>query len=140
MVKSEQFLAFHYIDILEITVESLRGQEQMRQRLLNDPRKTDAADAIMRLWTEEISSTIIKALQGTQENQRPVVVLYNLAALHPIGNPTSLMEFCPLKTSLAQSEDEFGAGFKVLVPVLAELHARLRGLGVDASSHWGTRH
>ena len=92
-LRSNAQLTFYLIDILKITIESLKGQEEMRQRLLNNPLRTDAADAIMRLWTREISSTIRAKLQETQENQRPVVVLYNLAALHPIGNPTSLMEF-----------------------------------------------
>jgi hypothetical protein len=92
-LRSNAQLIFHSIDILKITIESLKGQEEMRQKLLNNRLHTDAADAIMRLWTREISRAIRAELQGTQEGQHPVIVLYNLAALYPIGNPTSLMEF-----------------------------------------------
>jgi hypothetical protein len=92
-LRSNTHLIFHSIDILKITIASLKGQEEMRQKLLNNRLRTDAPDAIMRLWTREISSAIRTELQETQEDQAPVVVLYNLASLHPIGNPTSLMEF-----------------------------------------------
>lgn len=87
-------LIFHPLDILPLTIDSLKGQEELRQRLLNDPLRTEsAAEAIMRLWTRKTSSAICITLEHTADGERPVVVLRNLAALYPLGNPTSLMEF-----------------------------------------------
>jgi hypothetical protein len=95
---SEQFvsntrLTFHTLDVLRITIESLTGQEEQRQKLLNDPRRTESASGIVRLWTRRVITAMNKCLENTQEGERPVIVLRGLAALHPLGNPTALMEF-----------------------------------------------
>jgi len=86
-------LIFHHIDVLRITIESLIGQEEQRQQLLNDPKKTNSGTGIVRLWARRISSAISSRLENTQVGERPVVVLYGLAGLHPLGTPTALMEF-----------------------------------------------
>jgi hypothetical protein len=93
-LRNDAHITVHPIDILPLTIAALQGQEELRQRLLNDPlRMESATDAILRLWTRKISSAITTKLAATTEHEHPVVVLYNLAALHPLGNPTSLMEF-----------------------------------------------
>jgi len=90
---SDTQLTFHTIDVLRITIDSLVGQEEQRQKLLNDPRKTGSSSGIVRLWARRIITAINKCLENTQEGERPVIVLQGLAALHPLGNPTALMEF-----------------------------------------------
>jgi hypothetical protein len=93
-LKNEATLTFHHIDILPLTIESMQGKEEVRQQHLNTPQKTEnAAEAILRIWTRRIGSEIKEKLAETRSEERPVVVLHNLAALHPLGNPTSLMEF-----------------------------------------------
>ncbi|GAC1435283.1 MAG: hypothetical protein PVS3B3_20650 [Ktedonobacteraceae bacterium] len=93
-LRSDTQITVHPLDILPLTITALQGQEELRQRLLNDPLRTESAtDAILRLWTRRISSEITAKLVATTEDEHPVIVLYNLAALHPLGNPTSLMEF-----------------------------------------------
>jgi hypothetical protein len=83
------------IDLLPLTIKSLSGQEERRQQLLNDPLKqSGTAEAIMRLWTRTLSREITTKLEETaSQGKRPVVVLRGLAALHPLGNPTAMMEF-----------------------------------------------
>jgi hypothetical protein len=90
---SDTQLTFHTIDILRITIESLTGQEEQRQKLLNDPRRTDSASGIVRLWARRTITAINRCLENTQVGERPVIILQGLAALHPLGNPTALMEF-----------------------------------------------
>jgi hypothetical protein len=94
-LRSDAALAFHHIDLLPLTIQSLVGQEERRQQLLNDPLKTSSVtEAIMRLWARAVSRNITTRLETAQpEGGRPVVVLRGLAALHPLGNPTTLMEF-----------------------------------------------
>ncbi len=92
---SDTTLFFHHVDLLPLTIKSLAGQEERRQQLLNDPLKKDStAEAIMRLWAHTLSRNITTRLEETvEQGGRPVVVLRGLAALHPLGNPTALMEF-----------------------------------------------
>lgn len=47
----------------------------------------------MRLWARSTSEAITTCLETTQDGERPVIVLRGLAALHPLGTPTTLMEF-----------------------------------------------
>ena len=71
-----------------------------RQDLLNDPSQgAGAAESILRLWARVVTRVIASALAacGPTESPsvgqgRPVVVLRGLAAVHPLGNPTTLME------------------------------------------------
>jgi hypothetical protein len=94
-LRSDTTLCFHLVDLLPLTIKSLAGQEERRQQLLNDPLKqSSAAEAILRLWSRALSREITSKLEETApQGKRPVVVLRGLATLHPLGNPTSLMEF-----------------------------------------------
>lgn len=93
-LRSDNALCIHHVDLLPLTIKSLSGQEERRQQLLNDPAKKDSvAEAMMRLWARTISREITAQLTHTQQEGRPVIVLCGLAALHPLGNPTALMEF-----------------------------------------------
>lgn len=86
-------LSYHHIDVLALTIQSLDGQEERRQALLDDPKQgKGAAQSIMRLWAREVIRLVDERLSTSQEPGRPVIVLRGLAALHPLGNPTSLME------------------------------------------------
>lgn len=89
-------LCFHHVDLLDVTIAALKDQEARRQELLNDPhRGAGAAESILRLWARSVTRVIADALStcgSTESPSRPVVVLRGLAALHPLGNPTSLME------------------------------------------------
>ena len=111
-LRNDAQVTVHSLDILPLTIIALQGQEELRQRLLNDSLRTESAtDAILRLWTRRISSEIATKLTATAEDEHPVIVLYNLAALHPLGNPTSLMEF------LAEQEPR-NPRTRAIVPVL----------------------
>ena len=94
-LRSDKMLFFHHIDLLPLTIKSLAGQEERRQQLLNDPLKqSSVTEAIIRLWARTVSREITMRLEETvQQERRPVVVLRGMAALHPLGNPTALMEF-----------------------------------------------
>ena len=110
---SDTSLIFHHIDLLPLTIQSLAGQEERRQQLLNDPLKTSSVtEAIMRVWARAVSRNIITRLETARpEGGRPVVVLRGLAALHPLGNPTTLMEF------LAEHEPRH-PGNNTIVPIV----------------------
>ncbi len=94
-LRSDTTLCFHHLDLLPLTIKSLTGQEERRQQLLNNPLKqSGTAEAIMRLWARTLSREITSKMEETAtQGKRPVVVLRGLAALHPLGNPTALMEF-----------------------------------------------
>lgn len=86
-------LCYHHLDLLPLTIDSMRGQEERREALLNDPMKgSGAATSILRLWARRLSQEIASRLTSSACRDRPVVVLRGLAALHPLGNPTGLME------------------------------------------------
>jgi hypothetical protein len=86
-------LHFLHIDLLRLTIESLAGQEEKRAELLNDPmRSSGAQTSIVRLWARRLGKEIERQLAEEDAKAHPVVVLRGLAALHPLGNPTSLME------------------------------------------------
>lgn len=92
-LRSDGRLCFHQVDMLPFTTEALAGQEARRQELLNDPvRGAGAADSMLRLWARAVLKAIASAPEGCAAGGRPVVVLSGLAALHPLGNPTNLME------------------------------------------------
>ncbi len=91
----DKMLCFIHIDLLDLTIRSLNGQEERRQQLLNDPLKqSSTTEAIMRLWVRNLSREIATELaEKAQQGKKPVVILRGMAALHPLGNPTSMMEF-----------------------------------------------
>jgi hypothetical protein len=86
-------LIYLHIDLVQITIEVLRGQEAKRAEHLNDPNKRDdAGNTIVRLWARQLEKKISAYLASFQGAGRPVVVLRGMAALYPLGNPTHLME------------------------------------------------
>ncbi len=110
---NDKMLCFIHLDLLDLTIRSLNGQEERRQQLLNDPLKqSSTAEAIMRLWARTLSREITTKLEETtQPAKKPVVVLRGMAALHPLGNPTMLME------SLAEQEPR-NPGTGTMVPIV----------------------
>ena len=93
-LRDDRTLCFHHVDFLPLAINSLAGQEERRQQFLNDPLKHDSAtEAIIRLWVRALSHNIKTRLENAQQEGRPVIVLKGLAALHPLGHPTALMEF-----------------------------------------------
>ena len=112
-LRSDTTLCIHHVDLLPMTIKSLAGQEERRQQLLNDPLKqSGTAEAIMRLWARTLSREITTRLeQTTQQGKRPVVVLRGLVSLHPLGNPTALMEF------LAEQEPR-DPGTNTVIPIV----------------------
>lgn len=92
-LRTDTQLTFCHINLLRLTIESLEGQEEQRKELLDNPKKTNSAAGIVRLWARSTAEAISTRLEGTQDEERPVIVLRGLAALHPLGTPTALMEF-----------------------------------------------
>lgn len=91
-LRDDESVCFHHLDLLPITIAAIRGQEERRQQLLADPLAPGAAGDIVRRWARALHEAIMTALQSPATAGRPVIVLAGLAALHPLGNPTALME------------------------------------------------
>lgn len=90
---SSQHVAYILLDVLTIVLQSTNGQETKRESLLADPIKSSAASAsLFRLWARSISKEIYSRIHATPHAARPVVILYGLAAIHPLGTPTAMME------------------------------------------------
>lgn len=86
-------LSYLHVDLVQVTIESLAGQEAKRAEYLNNPiKRADAGKSIVRLWARQLEKKIAAYLASCAGPRRPVVVLRGLAALYPLGNPTSLME------------------------------------------------
>jgi len=89
---SNDELCYYHIDLLPLTIDSLAGQEERREQLLSDTgQATSAAQSVLRLWARRVSQAVEDHMSEPGRG-RPVVVLRGLASLHPLGNPTSLME------------------------------------------------
>lgn len=90
---SDTSLHFHHIDLLPLTIQSLAGKEKRSQQLLNDAgTRSGMRESIMRLWARSIRRSMSDLLETGEGSGRPVIVLRGLAALHPLGDPTGLME------------------------------------------------
>lgn len=86
-------LTFYHLDVLPIVLRSTAGQESRREELLSSPTTSQgAAGSLLRLWARAVRQAITTALEAEPARGRPVVVLRGLAALHPLGTPTGLME------------------------------------------------
>jgi hypothetical protein len=86
-------MRYIHIDLLPLTVARLKGQEERRHELFDDPSThASTAQSIAMLWTKALLDRIQKDLASGLEG-RPVVVLRGLASLHPVTNPTDLMEY-----------------------------------------------
>lgn len=91
-LRSDDSLCFHMIDLLLLAIEATKGQEDLRREMLLDPRKPDAAAGIVGHWVRRLARAAEEALARPATKGRPVIVLSGLAALHPLTNPTALME------------------------------------------------
>jgi hypothetical protein len=92
-LRSDATLTFYHLDVLTIVMQSTSQQEQRREALLNDPNKGDsAAGSLLRVWADEVREAIANCFEAAAPAGRPVVVLRGLAALHPLGTPTGMME------------------------------------------------
>lgn len=92
-LRSDASLMFYHLDLLPVVVQSTQGQEARREGLLNDPLKSGEAErSLLRLWARRIAQAITASLTPPPTQGRPVVVLRGLAALHPLGTPTGMME------------------------------------------------
>lgn len=78
------------VDLLELSIDSLRGQEQRRQELLEKNFSSQAQD-IEELWVRWTKRKIEDLSASAAKNDRPVAVISNTAALHPISHPSSFL-------------------------------------------------
>ncbi|QBD82805.1 hypothetical protein EPA93_45325 [Ktedonosporobacter rubrisoli] len=92
-LSTDMHLQVYHLDFLRLAIDSLAGQEEQREQLLNDPRKTNSAIGIVRLWARRTLAVIKEYLEPLEQDVRPVIVLHGLSALHPLANPTSFIEF-----------------------------------------------
>jgi hypothetical protein len=82
-IKPPLFLCL--VDLLTLSIDSLRGQEERREALLL------SSQAIEKLWVRWTKKKIEELCVSVTENERPVAVVSNTAALHPISNPSSFL-------------------------------------------------
>ncbi len=83
------------VDVLDLTIDTLHGEEAAREALLVDPDKaksTVAPREIAGIWQEELRELVQRELVAVPPTARPIVFLEGLAALHPLTNPTAVME------------------------------------------------
>jgi hypothetical protein len=81
---------FALIDLLALSIESLSGQEQHRQELL-EHNPIGQAKAIEGVWVRRTRTEIEKVFASVTAEDKPVAVLYETAALHPISHPSAFM-------------------------------------------------
>lgn len=85
-------LRFHHIDLLPLTVDRLRGQEEKRAVALEGSMGDEAANGIVSVWLRALQGAVDERLANGNGGARPVIVIVGLAALHPLSNPTAFME------------------------------------------------
>ena len=89
----EATLTFYHIDVLSVVLGSTAGHEPRREELLNDTlRGEGAATSLLRIWSRALARAITQRLEEIPPTSRAVIVLRGLAALHPLGTPTTMME------------------------------------------------
>ncbi|MCG8347007.1 MAG: hypothetical protein MI924_04425 [Chloroflexales bacterium] len=92
-LQSDADMTFYHLDVLTIIIESTADQEARREELLNNPLKAgEAKRSLVRMWSRRVGQAITRSLEQNPPAARPVVVLRGLAALHPLGSPTAMME------------------------------------------------
>lgn len=92
-LQNDTAITFYHLDVLTIVLESTNGQESRREELLNDPLKSgETKRSLVRMWARRVSQTITRSLETQPPVARPVIVLRGIAALHPLGSPTGMME------------------------------------------------
>lgn len=134
-LRDDDALCFHHIDLLPLAITAIKNQEDQRRALLLDPRAPSAAGDILRLWTRALLRDVATALGSPATSGRPVVVLRGLAALHPLGNPTAVME------GIAEQEPRDPATNRIVPIVLlipatwpARTSRAYRFLGLESST------
>ena len=83
------------IDLLDLTMDALRGEEEGREAVLLHPDpaiSTVAPNDIADIWQDELRVAMQQALEDIPPGSRPLILLEGLAALHPLTNPTAVME------------------------------------------------
>jgi hypothetical protein len=85
-------LCFHHIDLLPLTIDRLRGQEEKRATALGGSLGDEASNGIVSVWIGAMQGAVQERLVNGNAGGRPVVAVTGLAALHPISNPTAFME------------------------------------------------
>jgi hypothetical protein len=111
-LRSDGALQFYHLDLLLLTIAALQGQEDRRRALLMDERAPGAAGDVLRLWTRRLLRAVATEIETPAGPGRPVIVLRGLAALHPMTNPTALME------SIAEQEPRDPTTDRILPIVL----------------------
>ena len=91
-LRADATICFHHLDLLPLTIAAIKDQEERRQQLLADPRASGAAGDILRRWARALIQAITATLERPATSGKPAIVLSGLAALHPLGNPTTMME------------------------------------------------
>ena len=109
-------LAFVHVDLLPLIVQATAGQGAAREDLLSaEKREGSAAQSIVRLWAGAIRRHAVQRLAEVPADLRPVLIFRGLAALHPLGNPTGLMELLAEK-EIRDPRTEAVVPIVVLVP------------------------
>lgn len=83
------------IDLLNLALDAPRGEEEGREATLTNPDPAVATTApgdIAALWQDELRIAMQQSLATIPLNTRPLILLEGLAALHPLTNPTAVME------------------------------------------------
>lgn len=83
------------IDLLDLTMDALRGEEEGREVVLVDPNPAISSVApgdIADIWQDELRIAMQQALEDVPPGARPLILLEGMAALHPLTNPTEVME------------------------------------------------
>ena len=131
-LRDDESVCFHHLDLLPITIAALNGQEERRRQLLADPLASGAVGDIVRRWSRALLQEIMASLERPATAGKPVIVLRGLAALHPLSNPTALME------GIAEQEPRDPRANRVLPIVLlvpgtrpAQSSRRYRFLGLE---------
>ncbi len=92
-VHEDECLSFVLIDLLRVTLESLQGKDERYQQVLEDPLLEAVARCeIVQLWSDALCEKIVAEVAQMPLGKHPVAILYGVAALLPLGTPTSLME------------------------------------------------
>lgn len=92
-LRNEATLTFYHVDLLPVVLQATASHEQRREELLNDPLKAEgSAASLLRIWSRAVAQTMTQQLAAAPPAARPVMVLYGLAVLHPLGTPTAMME------------------------------------------------
>jgi hypothetical protein len=58
-LRSNDVICYHHIDLLPLTIESVAGQEERRERLLSEAgQAASAAQSVLRLWARRVGQAV----------------------------------------------------------------------------------